>query len=447
MRRRLGIGARIAGGSFVIALVICTLAGFGLDLRIQHILRSSSEAVLASEAAPYAEGVRQEPDEEVDPPGPSQEVAVIAPDGTTRLDTLPPELLAAVSAREAPASTEVVVLGSPASIVRIEPVTTSEGVWRIVSARPAADERAVLSQMRLLLALALGVIAIGVLVTALVLTNASLGPVRRIRRTAERLTEEPGDELLPVGPAEDEVARLARTLNELILSLRASARRERQLVSDASHELRTPLAILRARLELARTGSHDEQSLLEDLAGAERAAERLSDLVASLLELSRIEASQSGTATAEELLEEARDAVDRAALRAGDAVDVRLRERAAPAAGSFAVSAQDMGRALDNLLSNALRAVDGAGRITVSLTIAHGALTLDVVDTGGGMPPEFVPHALERFRQGDESRAGGSGAGLGLAIVAAIVERADGTISLDNRPGEGLRVRLALPGA
>ena len=449
--RHPGIRSRIAGGSFALALLLCLVAGLLVDHRIQAILRDSTEAVLASDAAPYVQALRREPDEEVDQPGPSQQVAVIAPDGTRSPDTLPTTLPSSLVDAASPASTEVSVVGSPAWVVRREPVQTAEGTYTVVSTRPAADERATLLRMRLLLVIALAVIALGVLVSAHLLTSTALRPVRRIRRTAEQLLEAPGVELLPVGPADDEVARLARTLNELITRLRASARRERQMVSDASHELRTPLTILRTRLELARAGERDVDALLADVAGAEASAARLSALVDSLLELSRIEAGQAEPASAEELIEEVRDAVDRAVFRT-EGTDVGIAAEEDLGAGGvidgtvFDLGAQDLGRVLDNLVSNALRAVDGRGRITIGLRLREDGLHLSVADTGGGMPPEFVPRALDRFSQGDASRAHGSGAGLGLAIVAAIVEGAGGEVALDNVPGEGLAVRVTVPG-
>ncbi|GAB4095369.1 ATP-binding protein [Brachybacterium horti] len=443
-RPHLGIGARIAGGSFVIALLICVLAGLLVDLRVQQILRSSSEAVLAGVAAPYAQSVRDEPGEDLDAPGPSQQVAVIDPAGTTHVDTLPTALSEQVRSRTVPADTEVIELGSPEQIVRIQPVTGEGGTWRVVSAVPRSDEAASLTRMRWLLVAVLAVVPIGVCAGALLLTTASLGPVRRIRRTAERLIDQPGDALLPVGPAEDEIARLARTLNVLVERLRTSARRERQMVSDASHELRTPLAVLRARLELARTADQDLPAVREDIAGAERSAERLTELVGSLLELSRIEAADPARADGAELTAEVHEAVDRAGFRAGPQVDLTAHVRPLPAGALYPLSAADLGRVLDNLLTNALRAVGEEGRVEVTLHGTERGLALTVADSGGGMSEDFAPRALDRFSQADPSRPGG-GAGLGLPIVAAVVARAGGTLDLDNRPGEGLTVRLTLP--
>ncbi|MCW1806418.1 sensor histidine kinase [Brachybacterium squillarum] len=373
-RPHLGIGARIAGGSFVIALLICVLAGLLVDLRVQQILRSSSEAVLAGVAAPYAQSVRDEPGEDLDAPGPSQQIAVIDPAGTTHVDTLPTALSEQVRSRTVPADTEVIELGSPEQIVRIQPVAGEGGTWRVVSAVPRSDEAASLTRMRWLLVAVLAVVPIGVCAGALLLTTASLGPVRRIRRTADQ----------------------------------------------------------------------DLPAVREDIAGAERSAERLTELVGSLLELSRIEAADPARADGAELTAEVHEAVDRAGFRAGQQVDLTAHVRPLPAGALYPLSAADLGRVLDNLLTNALRAVGEEGRVEVTLHGTERGLALTVADSGGGMSEDFAPRALDRFSQADPSRPGG-GAGLGLPIVAAVVARAGGTLDLDNRPGEGLTVRLTLP--
>lgn len=463
---RVGIGTRIAGGSFLIALVLCVFAGLLLNTRVEEILRTNTESVLTSETAPYAEAIKTEPDESFDKPGPSQHVAVVDPAGTVKIDTLDTQVSRALTAGNLDPGTQEILptvttgstrkagstqqAGSTSSgfIVHVQTVHTSGGDWQVAAARPIAEERAVLAPMRALLIASLTIIACAVLLAALLLTWASLRPVRRIRQTAERLIDTPGEETLPVGAVDDEISQLARTLNELIGKLRSSAQRERQMVSDASHELRTPLAMLRTRLELARTEERSLEELQEDIAGAERSTVRLSSLVDSLLLLSSIEAADPAAATAADLAEELSEALDRADFRAGDLPgNISISEDidiGAPAT-RFALRPLDLGRVVDNLLSNALKVSSGEDLIEVEFRTTAEALTLVVGDTGGGMPAEFVDRAFDRFSQSDESRAQGTGTGLGLAIVSAIVERAHGTIDLMNRTGTGVTVLIVIP--
>jgi signal transduction histidine kinase len=249
-----------------------------------------------------------------------------------------------------------------------------------------------------------------------------------------------------VGPANDEITDLAATLNRLIADLRASAARERQLVSDASHELRTPLAVLHTQLELLRAG--DRSSLESDIAAAERATTRLTELVESLLELSRLDAGRPTTpATVGALLDEAGEAIDRARLRATSAdVDIDLiipdnLDHTAP----VAMPALLYGRVLDNLLSNAIRALNGTGQITTAITLDPPDLITVITDSGPGISPGFLPHAFDRFSQEDTVRGAASGSGLGLAIVAAAAASVNGKVTLENANPTGLIVRLRIP--
>jgi two-component system OmpR family sensor kinase len=255
-------------------------------------------------------------------------------------------------------------------------------------------------------------------------------------------------ELLPVGSAQDEIARLAHTMNELITHLRASAARERQIVSDASHELRTPLAVLQTQLELAQAEDASLDQMRRDVSAAQNSVARLSGLATALLALSRIDAQVvRGSASVEALAGELADAVDRARATVGArAVDIDFEAEVTDPEARVSVAASDFGRVVDNLVSNARAAVGVRGHIEVRLEQDRGGVVLSVSDDGGGMDEEFLPHATERFARADTSR-GGSGAGLGLAIVSGIVSVAGGTLEFRNRPGTGLTVLVALPSA
>ena len=119
------------------------------------------------------------------------------------------------------------------------------------------------------------------------LAAAALRPVERMRRHAAAVTAAGTSERLPVPPANDEIGRLGRTLNEMLARLEVAFKRERAFVSDASHELRTPLAILRTELELALRGEHTHEELEDALRSAAEEAERLSSLAEDLLVIAR----------------------------------------------------------------------------------------------------------------------------------------------------------------
>jgi two-component system, OmpR family, sensor kinase len=271
----------------------------------------------------------------------------------------------------------------------------------------------------------------------------ALRPVESMRRRAERIrATEPGVRL-PVPPAEDELARLGRTLNEMLQRLEESLDRERTFVADASHELRTPLAILKTELELALRGERSRAELERALHSAAEETERLVRLAEDLLVIARADRGRLPIRT------EAIDACallqtveERFAHRAAErSVELRVRAAPGPALSADAVRLE---QALGNLVDNSLR--HGAGRVELAAERAGAAVELHVRDDGPGFPPDFISSAFERFTRGDPARGRG-GAGLGLAIVAAIARAHGGAVGARNLEPGGADVWLSLPAA
>ncbi|PPF77856.1 hypothetical protein C5B96_15025 [Subtercola sp. Z020] len=318
--RRLSIRVRLTAGTLIIAAVFFAGTAVVVHRQVESILRSSSVMLLQGDAAQYQQEISDGRTSNLDTPAQGQLVAVIDPAGKVMQSSLPGELEPQLPTLAA-GGTAVQDVRTPAAqyLVLARPVTTNEGVWQVVTARNEAASK--LSLDNLTRALLWGLVILTLLfgVGSWLLASAALRPVTAMRRTAERLRGSSSVELLPVGPAHDELYYLATTLNELIGQLRASADREKQLVSDASHELRTPLAILQTQLELAHLSTGDPAALLGEIESAERTVQRLSALAASLLELTRIEGMTSHEATGyAELADELVDAIDRARLLSSD---------------------------------------------------------------------------------------------------------------------------------
>jgi two-component system OmpR family sensor kinase len=254
------------------------------------------------------------------------------------------------------------------------------------------------------------------------IATAALRPVESMRAEADTISGvEPGRRL-PLPRSRDEIRRLGETLNEMLARLDSALERERSFVANASHELRTPLALLKAELELAlrrpRTPAELEQSLrsaaVEQQLPLQRETVRVRELLARVAERYRHRA----------------EANDRS-------VDVT-----APDGLHLEGDVLRLEQALGNVVDNALR--HGGGAIRLSAVDQNGSVELHVVDEGSGFPPDFLPHAFERFSRSDEARTGG-GAGLGLAIVAVIAEAHGGSARAVNRDGAGADVWLSLP--
>jgi two-component system, OmpR family, sensor kinase len=273
------------------------------------------------------------------------------------------------------------------------------------------------------------------------LAAAALRPVERMRRRAAAVTGAEQGGRLPVPPADDEIGRLGRTLNEMIARLEAAFARERAFVADASHELRTPLAILRTELELALRGSHTAAELEAAVRSAAEETERLSGLAEDLLVIARSDQGRlpirRSALHADDLLETVARRFETRARAAGRPV----RPEPAPGVALQADQAR-LEQALANLVDNALRY--GGGAVWLSARADNGTVELHVRDEGPGFPPAFLPRAFERFTRADEARARG-GTGLGLAIAAAIAAAHGGSAHAANA-GAGADVWIALPG-
>jgi signal transduction histidine kinase len=273
------------------------------------------------------------------------------------------------------------------------------------------------------------------------LAGAALRPVEAMRRRAAEISTEHAGRRLPVPEARDEIRRLGETLNDMLGRLEAGLARERRFVADASHELRTPLALLQTELELASRRPRSREELEQALRSAREEVERLVRLAEDLLVLARADDRRLPLAREKHIVREVLDAVagryDSRAAAGGRAIHV-----AAPDDSILTGDRLRLEQALGNLIDNALR--HGSGAIRVEARQIGGLLELRVSDGGTGFPPEFLPHAFERFSRADVARAG-SGAGLGLAIVDAIARAHGGTAAATNEPDGGARVVVRIP--
>jgi two-component system OmpR family sensor kinase len=273
------------------------------------------------------------------------------------------------------------------------------------------------------------------------LAGAALRPVESMRRRAAEISATVGGRRLPEPDGDDEIARLARTLNEMLARLEAGLERERRFAAEASHELRTPLASLKAELELALRRPRSPAELRAAIASAAEETDRLAALAVDLLVLARSDEGELHVdrkpVRACELLETVARRYAARADEAGLALEV-----AAPPALEGSGDPALLEQAVGNLVDNALRY--GSGTVRLEASGDNGSLALCVIDQGTGFAPDFLPRAFERFSRADGSRARGS-AGLGLAIVDAVARAHGGTASAGNTARGGARVTLTLP--
>jgi heavy metal sensor kinase len=246
-----------------------------------------------------------------------------------------------------------------------------------------------------------------------------------------------------------EYQRLVRVLNRMLGRLDAALETQKRFAADASHELRTPLTILRGELELALRKERAPEEYTRVLKTSLEEAERLSRLAEDLLALTRSETgAQNLQLRGFDLVGRVRNAMDRFSNQAEE----NRVELLYPAPGDIRVEADPdlIDRVIWNLLGNALKFTPFEGQVEIQIQKSDGGVTLEVKDTGPGIPAEKLQSVFDRFFRIDEARTSGeetSGTGLGLAIVKAIVESHGGTVSVHNRPGGGAVFRVGLTAA
>lgn len=262
---------------------------------------------------------------------------------------------------------------------------------------------------------------------AWLITRRILKPVQQLTNASERvaLTQDLNTPIKVNRP--DEVGRLGRSFNSMLEALRNSRQQQRQFVADAGHELRTPLTSIRANIDLMkRTDALTEEEKRQILDDVSEELSQLSKLVTELLDLAGGDGDGAGEPiSAISLAALAEEAAERARRRTSRDVTVEVSSEE-----ELAGRADLLGRAIDNLIQNALKFSPES--TTVRLRV--DGKRLEVEDSGPGIPPEELEVVFDRFYRSVNAKSL-PGSGLGLAIVKQIVERHNGRAWAQNTPG------------
>jgi two-component system, OmpR family, sensor kinase len=316
----------------------------------------------------------------------------------------------------------------------------------------AAPLNSVDSTLHRLLLIELLVTAIALLaitVVGLWVVRIGLKPLDAMGKTAAAIAA--GDLSRRVEPEDErtEVGRLGIALNamlahieEAVGALEASESKLRRFVADASHELRTPLAAVRAYAELFTRGAASRPDDLErSMKGISRESERMSVLVEDLLLLAHLDEGRPLDLQPVALEDVVAEAIETArTLEPERPIEADLTP------STVAGDHDRLRQVVDNLLANVRAHTPPESPLRVTLEQEDGSAVLAAADTGPGMDAETRKHVFERFYRADPSRARASGgAGLGLAIVAAVVEAHGGAVKVESEPGAGTTVRVHLP--
>jgi signal transduction histidine kinase len=441
---RLPLRWRLAGAFALATAVVLAVLGLFLHARLRRELDATLRAGLTQRASDLTPAVRRgdaalgeggliEPGDDLAQILDPASGAVVA--GARGFDRVP--LLTPAEARRAarrPLRIEERRVGDEREPAML--LAAPAGARVVVVGASLEDREDALDKLEGLLLLGLPVALLLASGAGFVVAGRALRPIDRIRARAEDIGAHDLTLRVPEPEADDELRRLAHTLNDLLARLESAFAHERAFVADAGHELRTPLAALKSELELARRPGRGEAELRAAVVSAAEDTERLIRLAEDLLTVAR---SDTGALPIRRTRVDAPELLARLAARHRGDVTV-----SAPNTLPVLADPLRLEQAVGNLIANAER--HGAAPITLSAgPVAGGAVRISVRDRGPGLAPGLDGRAFERFTRGDTAREG-EGAGLGLSIVQAIASAHGGTAGLDQPEEGGVEAWIELPG-
>jgi signal transduction histidine kinase len=301
------------------------------------------------------------------------------------------------------------------------------------------------SQHDLLLATVLLVFAGGIaMVLGYFFSTAITDRIHVIDRAARKVAEGNLDTRIEVS-GKDEMSELAATFNEMASQLQAASIRQeemqklrRDLIAWVSHDLQTPLASIRAMVEALSDGMvEDPQTVQRYLHTVQREIGDLSVLIDELFQMAQMDAGgltlKSEPSSLSDLISDTLESFSELANRK----QVTLQGRVGTDVDPVWMDVQMISRVLNNLTSNALRYIPRGGTVEVLGSRSPDGVMVEVIDNGDGIPPEDLALIFERFYRGEKSRSRATGgAGLGLAIAKGIVEKHNGQIGVESKPGK-----------
>jgi two-component system OmpR family sensor kinase len=345
-------------------------------------------------------------------------------------------------------------------VARVIPARANGGVrGALVVARPVSAVTTQVGGIVIAELITGGALILLLAVSGRWLIGRGLAPLNQMARTAHQITSR-GDLTARMPEADDstEVGQLGGAINAMLDRIQQafgarwrSEQKVRQFAADASHELRTPLTTIRGYAELYRQGALGPDQLPSAMRRIEQESQRMSTLVAELLELARLDRTSSLDLAETDLTVLVRDAAaDASAVEPGRPVKAEAPDRLIAVVDEARIR-----QVLANLLGNVREHTPPGTPVAVRLAPVRGGAVLEVADAGPGMSDEDTARAFDRFHRGaerpgsedaresDDARAGGSG--LGLSIVQAIAAAHGGQAVVESQPGHGTRVRIWLP--
>jgi two-component system, OmpR family, sensor kinase len=477
----MSLRARLLAGMVVLVAAGLAVAAFATYEEQRSFLRTRVDQQVLSAVGPFSSQLRfEQVGRQARPPLPPSRLAQLRRFGAPREALLPPGTFGelrgpggtiirrrtfsydgkAGPAPALPATLPITRRGaaphlftvSAASGVRYRAVAVALGSDVAIVAVPLREVDQTLHRLLVVEALVGGGVILALVLLGWFVIRIGLRPLGRIGRVASEIAGGDLSRRVTTTDHRTEVGRLGLSLNEMLAQIerafgdrRESEDRLRRFLADASHELRTPLASIRGYAELFRLGATDDpETLARAMARIEAEAARMGVLVEDLLLLAQLDQTPEAQRVPVNLSELVDHAADDARVVAPG------RDISVDAEGALTVLGDpgQLRQLMANLTRNAVLHTPPESPIELRLHAdpARGSAVLEVRDHGPGVPEEALDRVFDRFWRAEGGRARGrGGAGLGLAIVRAIVVAHRGEVTVENASGGGALFRVSLP--
>ncbi|MCD4684433.1 MAG: HAMP domain-containing protein [Anaerolineae bacterium] len=330
--------------------------------------------------------------------------------------------------------------------------------WRVYSVLLPADdpvgwlqitqERDVMGNLRGHICVGLPVALLFAGMGGIFLASRVLRPIDKITHATQAITANDLHQRIDYSGPQDEIGRLASTLDDMLNRLESGFERERRITSDAAHELRTPLTALKGQIGVALSQERRPKAYVATLRDMEAQVDRLIRLTNDLLFLARLEHRRMVEQHEQIMLADLLLALLDQVMLLAEEKHITLTGDVQPDL-TFVGNMNLLMRLFLNLLDNAIKYTPENGTITVRACQEGDRMRVSICDTGAGIPADQLPHLFERFFRVEADRARGqqvqSGAGLGLAIAHEIARTHNGTITVKSELGHGSTFTVWLP--
>jgi len=436
--------ATIRAGTTAVAIVIVAIALVAGAMALLTVLRGTLVDEVKDAAGAQALEVARQLDSGRPPilevaPSDEQLIQVLSPDGSVVASSRNVAGEAAV-ARLRPGESEQVLtpLDSEEFMAVAEGAQTSDGPRTVLVARALIGVFETTAVVTKVMLIGLPLLLVVVAVTTWVMVGRALAPVDAIRREVDEISAAQLYRRVPQPDADDEIGRLAATMNRMLVRLEGARNSQRRFVSDASHELRSPITTIRQHAEVAL--AHPDRLTAQELADVVLAEQtRMQSLVEDLLLLARADERVPPSRAPVDLDDLAFEEGHRLRATTSKRVDT-----SGVGAARVQGDADALHRVLRNLGENAARYA--SSRVDIALADLGDDVVLTVDDDGPGIPESERERVLQRFVRLDESRSrDDGGSGLGLSIVDEVVRAHGGSMSITQSPLGGTRIEVTLP--